>query len=84
MKTWTVVGVFEDNGTTYSNWYDADDEHAAMAACAAECSGELLIIGAIEGRHDLMPPCEDSGKSAYAVDLQEDDEDDEEQPEAGQ
>ena len=27
------------------------------------------LVGAIPGKHDLYPPCEDSGTLAYACDL---------------
>lgn len=68
---WTVVGMYDDEGFIITWQVTASDPHEAMATAAADCEGSesLVIIGAVPGWHDITPACEDSGKSAYAVDL---------------
>lgn len=73
MKTYTVIGHFESCGEAFAQHYTAADPHDAIrqAAAAEQGNSDLTICGAIEGTHELIPACEDSGKIANAVDLME-------------
>lgn len=68
---WTVCGMYEDTAQVFTALVEAPTAAAAMAAAAAQ-AGEpaaLVIVGAIEGEHDVAAPGDDSGTTAYAVDL---------------
>lgn len=72
--TWTVIGTYDLSGETWAEHFEADDAHAAMAAAAVmlaaqERDEDMMIVGAVPGAHIVHPPCEDSGRSAWAVDL---------------
>ncbi len=71
MKTYTVIGHYEDTAQVFCTFVQADNAYAAMQAAANEPENiqDLTIIGAIEGEHTLTSACEDSDKSACAVDL---------------
>ena len=71
MKTYTVIGVYEDNGEAFAHDVQAENEQEAMtiAAVHGNADAQLCIIGAIEGAHTLYPPCEGSQSTAYASDL---------------
>jgi hypothetical protein len=76
MNTYTVIGVYDDNGQVFTDHIMARDAHEAMRlaskpAVVASAGTDLQIIGVIEGRHTLTAPCEDRGTTAYASDLSE-------------
>lgn len=73
MAKFTVIGMYDDTGQAFADSVEAADASEAMRLVAA-CSlapSDLCIIGAIEGEHTLAAPCEDSGKTAFAIDLLE-------------
>lgn len=77
-KKYTVLGVYNDNGQTYSCLCEnAEDAYDAMRMVASgpELSEDLCIIGAIEGDHDLITPGCDNGFSAFIGDLTGEEED---------
>lgn len=71
MKLFTVISVCEDTGQVSLAQTQADGPHEAMREIAATFSSpeDWTIIGAIPGKHDLTPPCEDSGKVACGTDI---------------
>lgn len=72
MKIFTVIGVYDNDGQVFAATVTDEDAHAAMRQVAAEAGvadSDLQILGAIEGHHEIVPACEDSGKSAHASDL---------------
>lgn len=68
MKPYTVIYMFDSNGQVGAEHFDAEDAMHAIAQLA-QMSPAALIIGAIEGTHQLVAPCEESGVSAYAIDI---------------
>ena len=74
--TWTVVGYFYDNGAAFADWAEAPTAFDAMVRVAQErSSDELVIVGAIRGRHDMDLPSEDGFSTAFAVDMAQQEED---------
>lgn len=70
-KKYTVIALFEETGEVIADWQRASDAHTAMAQTATQRGDghDLTIIGAIAGHKAITPPCEDSSKTASAVDL---------------
>ena len=74
MTRYTVIGAYEDSGQIYADFVDAETPYEAMrlVAMATEAT-DLMILGAIEGNHQMHAACKDSGCVAYAVDLRRND-----------
>ena len=72
MPDFTVIGIYDD-GETFAEHTSAFTPLDAMRRVAAEVqhNAELTIVGAVEGNVILTPPCADSGRAAYACDLDE-------------
>lgn len=68
MALYTVLGLWEDNGQTYSEQVEADDQYQAMGIVGSS-NASLTIIGAIEGHHILLTPGEDNWTAAYGEDM---------------
>jgi hypothetical protein len=70
---YTVIGVYDD-GQTFADHVKAWNAEEAMrlVSKASDAIHDLQIVGAIEGEHRLIAPCE-SGNAAYAADLIGDD-----------
>jgi hypothetical protein len=65
-----VIGAYEDSGQVYADFVDAETAFEAMILVSqATESIDLMIIGAIEGSHQMVAACEDSNSVAYATDL---------------
>lgn len=71
MKTFTVIGYYDDTGQAFSMPAKGADAYAAMQSVAksAEYPDLLCIVGAIAGRRALITPGCDNGLTAFAVDL---------------
>lgn len=70
MTTWTVVGYYDGDGNAFAAHAEADDAFEAMAVTASRYEHEdLVIVGAVPGKHQLVTPGDDSGSTAYAVDM---------------
>ena len=72
MTSYTVLGIFEDSGQVLCEHITASEPAEAIRKIATICPHDVQFIGAIEGRHRIVTPCEDSGKTAYAADLRVD------------
>lgn len=74
MRTFTVLGVYEDSGQTFAGYYPGKDQYEAIANAAKDTgySSTLIIIGAIPGVKKLLTPGEDNIISAYASNYDED------------
>jgi hypothetical protein len=70
MTKYTVFGLWEDNGQTYSEHVEADDQYHAMGIVGSS-NASLTIIGAIEGHHRLLTPGEDNWYAAAGEDMAE-------------
>jgi hypothetical protein len=77
---YTVIGYRESNGESLAYHISATTPWEAMAQAAAgfgdDESGDVVIVGAVRGYHDLIPPCE-SGNTAFACDMPMEDEESE-------
>ena len=77
VRAWTVISMNGDGVVTTTLQDRAGDPHTAMRFTANELrdDGDTQIICAVSNGGTLfIPPCEDSGKAAYIVDLKGDDE----------
>jgi hypothetical protein len=72
--TWTVIGFYDNDGQSWAQHVEATDPHEAMRFVSLGQYPELVIVGAVPGKHMIVPPCEDSGKTAFAGDLARDEE----------
>lgn len=73
LKTFTVIGVYSENGQVYADEARAIDAYAAIGVIARRAKragngSDLEIVCAIEGRPTLVSPGCDNGKTAYADD----------------
>ena len=69
---YTVIGYYESDGQTFADHINAAntfDAISLVSASASRLATDLVIVGAIEGEHELVAACEDSGKIAFAIDL---------------
>ncbi len=75
MKTFTVIGMYEalseEPFRVFAEQVEAESGHEAMRIISGvrDDPYNLQIIGAIEGAHAMLAPCEDSGTAATALDL---------------
>lgn len=72
MDKWTVIGLYEDTGQVYTEVATASDAFQAMVNVAASIidgADSLVILGAVQGEHELVPPGIDSGTATYTADL---------------
>lgn len=72
MRDFTVIGYYEGDGQVFADNVRAESAYDAMqisANSARECNSDLFILGAVEGWHQLVAACEDSGCLAHAKDL---------------
>ena len=72
LSMYTVIGLIDSTGEVTADQLPALDAYAAMCEVAAKTGNDrsdLQIIGAIRGEHQITTPCEDSGKAAYACDI---------------
>lgn len=73
MKTYTVIGIYDSTGQVYASSAEANDPFEAMRlvahGVAEDDRDDLQIICAVEGDLSVRCPCDDSGKTAYASDL---------------
>jgi hypothetical protein len=72
MAKFTVIGYNDYNGCNFVDRVDADNASAAISKSVAfmhDNSYNTLILGAVSGWVELFPPCEESGKPAYACDI---------------
>lgn len=74
MRSYTVIGVYDETGEVFAREYRGKDGHQAMRAAAtiAASNGQgesLQILCAMPGAQIITPASDDSGKSAYACDL---------------
>ena len=69
MTVFTVIGLYDDTGQVFADSVRAADPHEAMAIVARRRNDDAQIIAAVKGKHMVVPPCEDSGKSAWCCDL---------------
>lgn len=73
-KLWTVIALWDSDGFVTTSKIKATDPHEAMARFADSLLSDdrnyVQVIGAVAcGRGELVRPCEDASKAAYAVDL---------------
>lgn len=66
---YTVIRLHDDTGEVGADTVVAVGPHEAMSKVAKRQDSNTQIIGAIEGTITICPPCEDSGKAAWVVDL---------------
>jgi hypothetical protein len=71
VKTYTVIGYYEDTGQVFTSTQRATNPFCAMrdAANEPESIETLVLVAAIEGEHDVFAPCEGSECVASAMDL---------------
>lgn len=73
MANYTVIGVYDEDGQVYcglvENCSSALD--AMIQVAESNVDDGLQILGAIEGNHQIVTPSDETGNSAYAVDLRE-------------
>jgi hypothetical protein len=72
MKTYTVVGMYEEYGEIFAEQVIAEDAHSAirLVAVAKNAAGaDAEILGAIESAEQFVVACEDSGHAAHVCDL---------------
>ncbi len=72
MITYTVIGHYETTGQAFAEHVTAPNPYEAMKHVAnnpLNAPGDLLIVGAIEGKHYLTVACEETGNCAFAIDL---------------
>ena len=71
--SWTVVGYYEDTWQAFCTHVEAVDAYAAMGLVGkqSEAADSLLLVGAIQGKHDLWTPGEDNGSVASASEMVE-------------
>jgi len=77
--TWTVIGVYDSTGQVFVEYVDAETPEAALEEIRelTGASDDLLIVGVMSGRVEVLTPGGDNGSAAYAVDLPVSDEDEE-------
>ena len=71
MPSYTVVGYYDDTMQGFADTVEAVDALAAMVQIANTSSpnGNLNIIGAFEGEHELIGPSDETDNISAAVDL---------------
>jgi hypothetical protein len=69
MDAYTVVGYYADTAESYADYVEAVGPYEAMVEVGKRASVDLVLIGAIFGKVVVVPPDEDTGRTAYAFDL---------------
>ncbi len=72
MITYTVIGHYETTGQAFAEHVTAPNPYEAMKIIANDTLNaphDLLIVGVIEGAHQLTVACEQTGNAVFAIDL---------------
>lgn len=72
MKTYSVIGFWDDTDQAFCDHVQASDQYEAMGKVGTrEGVGTLVLIGAIEGEHDLLTAGDDNDSTCYASEMAE-------------
>ncbi len=58
MKKYTVIGYYDETGQTYIDTVEAEEAFQAMRIIAERRLDDLILVGAIEGDHEMIDPAE--------------------------
>lgn len=69
VEWFTVLGSFDNSNEAYAEHVEASDAWQAMAKVGKTAPGDLVLIGAIQGKHLLVTPGDDNKVVCYADEM---------------
>ena len=75
MGTFTVIGIDDEEWTSWSQVVEATDEYDAMRRAAiierlsSEHDEQIVVVGAIRGKHKLLTPSDENDRLVCSDDL---------------